>query len=166
MPKPEEIPHASATPISGGTPGSGSSSPSPPTSVPLPGSNSPVGVTGSFSNLNNGGNSIGESGINLSMSPGRVGVGQPLATSPTRSLASFPGIAAQNDRISPTSSTLTPINSLMLASPAGQVQTPMLAGTTGNQFGKFQSRSQSDGPPLLGGPCKRCCTYSQRKSAV
>lgn len=151
-PKPDEIPHASPAPIPGGTPGSSISSSSPPSSIPVPGALSPGSATNSSSNLNNGGNSIGESGINLSMSPGRVGVGQPLATSPTRSFSSFPGFAASTERTSPTTSTLALGNPLVPSSSGGLPQTPMLAGTTGNQIGKVQTRSQTDGPPLLGGP--------------
>jgi len=104
IPTPEAIPHASPSPaaagLSGspptgsgtGTPssslggggfssGSTNSTPAIPGAIPLAG---PAGGSG----MND------DSSANLSMSPGRVGVGvgasQPLATSPTRTFGSFP----------------------------------------------------------------------------
>jgi hypothetical protein len=100
-----------------------------------------------------------ESGINLSMSPGRVGVGQPLATSPTRSFSSFGGV---NQRVSPTNSTSQNPLVARLESEAGARSSvlPISAspggtnsGTTGNHIGKTQMRraSQSEVSPTAGG---------------
>lgn len=163
MPRPEEIPHASPTPIgAGGSSGSVSSS-SPPTGTPLsptsglggiaspssPGSG-PIPLGGA-----NGSSSLADSGINLSMSPGRVGVGQPLATSPTRSFGSFGGV---NERMSPTNSTSQNPLVARLESEAGArssvlpVSASPHSGTTGNHIGKTQIRraSQSEVSPTAG----------------
>lgn len=167
MPRPDEIPHASPTPIGGGGSASSVSSSSPPTGTPL----SPSGGLGGIASptspgsgpiplgIGNGSSSLADSGINLSMSPGRVGVGQPLATSPTRSFSSFAGV---NERMSPTNSTSQNPLVARLESEAGARSSvlPVSAspgginsGTTGNHIGKMQIRraSSSEGSPTAGG---------------
>merc|ERR1719359_1346690 len=65
-----------------------------------PGSGHAIPINGAGAGF--GGNGGHEAGINLSMSPGRVGVGQPLASSPTRSFASPFGLAHSRSSTSPT----------------------------------------------------------------
>lgn len=105
-PTPEDIPHASPSLIGSGgcasSAGSASSGGSPPSlgigTIPLsspglggsPGSGTPADLRSPVTSPTTLSAPGFDSGINLSMSPGRVGVGQPLATSPTRTMGSLP----------------------------------------------------------------------------
>lgn len=178
IPTPDAIPHASPSPIPGSQGGSVSgSSSSPPTSgafspsVPgaIPMSTSTGVAPGSTSSSGSdaaAGAGAGEAGINLSMSPGRVGVGQPLATSPTRGFGSFPIASAVHNQ----SYHNNPNNPIVSNPLAGRAETdamgtttsmqgdhtnnPMLSATTGNQVGRTHVRrtSQSQGEGGVSSP--------------
>ncbi|KAL7009048.1 hypothetical protein EMMF5_001245 [Cystobasidiomycetes sp. EMM_F5] len=172
-PTPDAIPHASPTPVSSVTsPTSATGSGSPPTgtplgtpmgSIPFGSSVNPVGTPAGSIPIGGGQTSPSavqsstfpapESSINMSMSPGRIGVGQSLATSPSRSTGSFPihsqlaGASAPNaggqsglvNRLEREASATSPTTS---TGSIGQPQ--MVSATTGNQVGKQQMRRTSD----------------------
>ena len=177
IPTPDAIPHASPSPMPGSVGTPGASSGSPPASTPLSGLGSPpvagaIPLAGGTSSSS----ADAEAGINMSMSPGRVGVGGQtgaaaagqLATSPTRSFGSFP---IAHSHAHNTGHSTSPINALhgssslagretdaMGASASasglgGATNNPMVAATTGNQIGKTQIRrtSQSEGNGSLAG---------------